>query len=73
MGKLAINGGSKTITTENESLFHWPIITNEDIQAVTEVLQAGTMSGNEISKVFEKNASRSRSCRRRNRISHQNG
>jgi dTDP-4-amino-4,6-dideoxygalactose transaminase len=54
MGKLAITGGSKTITTENESLFHWPIITNEDIQAVTEVLQAGTMSGNEISKVFEK-------------------
>jgi dTDP-4-amino-4,6-dideoxygalactose transaminase len=54
MGKLAINGGAKMIPAENKSLFHWPIVTNEDIQAVTEVLQAGTMSGNEIAKIFEK-------------------
>lgn len=54
MSKLAIKGGEKLIPAENKSLFHWPIVTDEDIRAVTEVLQAGSMSGNEISKVFEK-------------------
>ena len=53
MSKLAINGGAKVIQEENEKLFHWPIVTSEDIRAVTEVLEAGSMSGNEISKVFE--------------------
>ncbi len=53
MSKLAVNGGTKLIQQDYEPLFHWPIITSEDIQAVTEVLEAGTMSGNEISKIFE--------------------
>ena len=53
MSKLAVNGGTKLIQQDYEPLFHWPIITSEDIQAVTEVLKAGTMSGNEISKIFE--------------------
>ncbi|MBE6385664.1 MAG: DegT/DnrJ/EryC1/StrS family aminotransferase [Lentisphaerae bacterium] len=53
MSKLAVNGGTKVIQEDFESLFHWPIVTSEDIQAVTEVLEAGTMSGNEISKIFE--------------------
>ena len=54
MSKLAINGGAKVIPAENKELFHWPIITDEDISAVTGVLKEGNMSGNEISKVFEK-------------------
>lgn len=38
---------------EHESLFHWPIITTEDEQAVLEVLRAGTMSGVDITRKFE--------------------
>lgn len=54
MSYLAVNGGVKAIPEENEALFHWPIVTDEDITAVTDVLKAGNMSGNEISKLFEK-------------------
>lgn len=51
---LAVNGGNKSIGNENEYIFHWPIITDEDIAAVVEVLKAGTMSGTSITKQFEK-------------------
>ena len=54
MAILAINGGTKLIPEENKALFHWPIVTEEDIAAVTDVLKEGSMSGNEISKLFEK-------------------
>ena len=54
MAVLAINGGKPVIEKENEKLFHWPIVTQEDIQAVTEVLEAGSMSGSDITKQFEK-------------------
>ena len=55
MSKLAINGGDALLKQDDyELLFHWPIVTDEDISAVTEVLKAGTMSGNEIAKEFEK-------------------
>ena len=54
-GKLAVNGGSKVISegAKHEDLFHWPIIAEEDEQAVLDVLRAGTMSGTEITKKFE--------------------
>ncbi|MBN2642358.1 MAG: DegT/DnrJ/EryC1/StrS family aminotransferase [Victivallales bacterium] len=52
--KLAVHGGSKTIKQHPEELFHWPIVTDEDIDAVTSVLKAGTMSGTVITKEFEK-------------------
>ena len=51
--KLAINGGERTIQQEPAELFHWPIVTDEDISAVTDVLRAGTMSGTVITKQFE--------------------
>ena len=50
---LAFFGGPKAIDAENESLFHWPIVTDEDINAVADVLRAGTMSGTGITKQFE--------------------
>jgi len=52
--KLAILGGKITIDNEPEALFHWPIVTDEDITAVTDVLKAGIMSGTGITKQFEK-------------------
>lgn len=51
--KLAINGGKKAINVENDYMFHWPIVTQEDIDAVVAVLRAGTMSGTIITKKFE--------------------
>ena len=53
--KLAIHGGSETIcnTQSHEDMFHWPIVTEEDEQAVLEVLRAGSMSGIDITKKFE--------------------
>jgi perosamine synthetase len=51
--KLAILGGPKTVEREDKSLFHWPIVTAEDEQAVLEVLRAGTMSGWDITMKFE--------------------
>ena len=54
MGKLAILGGEKAIPEVDDELFHWPIVTDEDIAAVTEVLKKGNMSGTEITKEFEK-------------------
>lgn len=47
-------GGPKTITAEDGSLFKWPIVTQEDEQAVLEVLRTGAMSGVGITKEFEK-------------------
>ncbi len=50
---LAINGGKPVVPAPEPSLFHWPIVTQEDEQAVLDVLRAGSMSGNGISKQFE--------------------
>ncbi len=50
---LAIHGGPKAIPEEDPSLFHWPIVTREDEEAVLAVLRAGSMSGTEITKQFE--------------------
>ena len=53
--QLAINGGPKAISEndEHEKLFHWPIVTEEDEQAVLDVLRSGNMSGTDITKQFE--------------------
>jgi dTDP-4-amino-4,6-dideoxygalactose transaminase len=54
MSKLAIFGGEKAISEVKDELFHWPIVTEEDITAVTDVLKKGNMSGTDITKEFEK-------------------
>lgn len=54
MSKLALLGGKPVITEESRDLFLWPIITREDEEAVLSVLRARTMSGTEITKLFEK-------------------
>jgi dTDP-4-amino-4,6-dideoxygalactose transaminase len=51
---LALCGGTPAFDKENEELFHWPIVIDEDIEAVTTVLKSGTMSGTAITKQFEK-------------------
>lgn len=51
--KLALHGGPKTVDREDPQLFHWPIVTAEDENAVVEVLRAGSMSATDISKGFE--------------------
>ncbi|MGQ9661047.1 MAG: DegT/DnrJ/EryC1/StrS family aminotransferase [Kiritimatiellia bacterium] len=51
---LAIWGGPKTVLSEREELFRWPIISREDEQAVLEVLRAGKMSGTDVTKQFER-------------------
>lgn len=51
---LAIDGGPKAVGDDFDwDAFHWPIVTEEDEQAVLEVLRAGTMSRTEITKQFE--------------------
>ena len=53
---LALNGGEKILngSTMPTDLFRWPIVTAEDEVAVLEVLRSGQMSGNEITREFEK-------------------
>jgi dTDP-4-amino-4,6-dideoxygalactose transaminase len=51
---LAIQGGPKAVPDLHPDLFHWPIVTEEDERAVIEVLRAGTMSGIDITREFEK-------------------
>lgn len=53
MGKLAINGGTKAVQTAPGDIFTWPIITEEDEQAVLEVLRARKMSQTDVTKLFE--------------------
>lgn len=54
--QLAILGGPKAVSITPEQsrhLFHWPIVTEEDEQAVVQVLRDGSMSGVGITKQFE--------------------
>jgi len=52
---LALLGGTPAIAVPpSPGLFEWPIITSEDEEAVLDVLRRGAMSGNEISKEFER-------------------
>ncbi len=47
-------GGPKAVESYDASLFHWPIVTSEDEEAVLGVLREGSMSGTEITKLFER-------------------
>ncbi len=51
--RLAAFGGTPVVSNQNPSLFKWPIVTEEDEQAVLEVLRAGAMSNTDITKKFE--------------------
>lgn len=51
---LAMNGGSRTVTLEQDDAFKWPIVTSEDEAAVVQVLRDGTMSGSDITRQFER-------------------
>lgn len=51
--KLALQGGPKAVTLGPQDTFVWPIITQEDEQAVLDVLHTRQMSGTEITKQFE--------------------
>jgi len=53
MSKLAIFGGDKAITKDPGDMFKWPIVTEEDEQAIIKVLRDGSMSGTDITKQFE--------------------
>lgn len=50
---LAIHDGPAAIGTAKRELFHWPITTEEDEQAVLQVMRDGNMSGTNITKEFE--------------------
>ena len=56
MEKLALFGGNPVLNhaAMPEELFRWPIFTEEDEAAVLEVFRANKMSGNDITKEFEK-------------------
>ena len=54
MEKLAILGGPKAVKTDPADMFNWPIITKEMEEAVLKVLREGKMSGNDVTKEFEK-------------------
>lgn len=51
---LAIHGGKPAVNIDVPELFHWPIVTKEDEDAVIDVLRRARMSGTEITKEFEK-------------------
>jgi dTDP-4-amino-4,6-dideoxygalactose transaminase len=52
-GKPASPVTARAVPIEPEGLFHWPIVTAEDEEAVLSVLRAGTMSRTDITKKFE--------------------
>jgi len=51
---LAVNGGDKAIEEFKNELCVWPIVTDEDREAIVGVLDNVAMSGTEITKEFEK-------------------
>lgn len=51
--KLALLGGKPAVAGDFADLFKWPIVTQEDEDAVLDVIRNGTMSGNAIAKEFE--------------------
>ncbi len=53
MSKLALYGGTPILKEKPEAMFHWPIVNDAMRQAQTNVLNAGNMSGTDISQKFE--------------------
>ncbi|HZP81056.1 MAG TPA: DegT/DnrJ/EryC1/StrS family aminotransferase [Chthonomonadaceae bacterium] len=54
MTQLALFGGPKAVQSDPGDIFQWPIITQEDEEAVLEVLRRGAMSGSDVTMQFEK-------------------
>ena len=60
MSELALFGGPKAVTYvgtgkhDGSDMFKWPIVTQEDENAVLAVLRRGGMSGTDVTKEFEK-------------------
>ncbi len=52
--QLALLGGEKAVKSRASGIFDWPIVTARHEQAVLDVLRARQMSGNEITKEFER-------------------
>ena len=52
--KLALLGGPKAVAADEPDLFHWPIVTREDEEAVLAVLRAGNMSDWDVTQQFER-------------------
>ncbi len=71
MSKLAILGGAPVIAKPDESLFHWPIVNDAMRKAQADVLEAGNMSGTDISRRFEGEFAKWQ--RRKYALSHNNG
>jgi len=51
---LAIDGGPKAVQSDPGDIFTWPIITEDDVDAVLEVLRAGKMSAWDVTMEFER-------------------
>ncbi len=51
--KLAIMGGPLSVSQEYDDMFRWPIITDEDKEAVLDVLDRCAMSGRDVTVKFE--------------------
>ena len=51
--RLALFGGPQAVQSDPGDTFTWPIITQEDEEAVLEVLRRGGMSGREVTMEFE--------------------
>lgn len=52
--ELALLGGPKSVTSDPDDMFTWPIVTERHEQAVLEVLRKGQMSGLDVTKEFER-------------------
>jgi len=51
---LALLGGPKAVQSDPKDMFTWPIVTEEDEDAVLDVLRRGAMSGRDVTIQFEK-------------------
>jgi len=58
MSKLALLGGPQVVKRKAGDIFKWPIITPAMERRVLDVLRRGAMSGNEVTREFEKLFSR---------------
>ena len=56
--QLALLGGEKSVKSKAPDIFTWPIVTDRHEQAVLDVLRTRQMSGNEITREFEKRYAR---------------
>ncbi len=50
---LALFGGPKAVQTEMGDIIDWPIVTDEDEEAILDVLHRKAMSGMDVTKLFE--------------------